>query len=73
MQAQHIIQMGVVERIVKKVVGYTAVNEEDEQYDNMEIKACIHTVCNCGREVLEDETNDKLMKILKIDQRRLHR
>ena len=65
--------MGVVERIVKKVVGYSTVNEEDESYDNMEIKVCIHTVCNCGREVLDDETNDKLMKILKIVQRRLHR
>ena len=68
MQAQHIIQMGVVERIVKKVVGCSAVNEEDESYKNLEIKACIHTVCNCGSEVLDDETNDKLMKILKIDQ-----
>ena len=65
--------MGVVERIVKKVVGYSTVNEEYESYKNLEIKACIHTVCNCGREVLDDETNDKLMKILKIDQRRLHR
>ena len=61
--------MGVVERIIKKVVGCNTVNEEeDESYDNMEIKVCIHTVCNCGREVLDDETNDKLMKILKIDQ-----
>ena len=65
--------MGVVERIVKKVVGCSTVNEEYVSYENMEIKACIHTVCNCGREVLDDETNDKLMKILRINQRKIHR
>ena len=61
--------LGPVEKIIKKVLGLRTVNEdEDESYDNMEIKACIHTVCNCGREVLDDEINDKLRKILKIDQ-----
>ena len=59
--------MGVVEKLIKKVLGFNTVNDdEDDSYGNMTVNVCIHTVCNCGREVLDDDTNEKLMNILKI-------
>ena len=71
-EAHHAVQTRVLRRIFKCLFDYmkkSAARDLERAEDQLVTAYCMHKVCTCGRERLDDDLSSKLLDIVKDDRK----
>ena len=74
-EAHHAVQTRVLRRICHCFFDYFKSDTDkdvEKAEDKLVFSYCMHNVCKCGRERLEDDLSAKLLEILEVNHRTHH-